>query len=69
MTIPTCDASVQTEDIIVQPKIRLHCKCTKSVKSTCAQVLTVCGGMSEMTHVTVQTTCKALYKHEYFFNM
>ena len=40
MTIPTCNASLQTEDIIVQPKIRLHCKCTESIKSTCAQVST-----------------------------
>ena len=42
MTIPTCDASVQTEHIIGQPKIRLHLKCTESIKSTCAQVSTAC---------------------------
>ena len=48
MTIRTCDASVQTEDIIVQPKIRLHRKCTESIKSACAQVSTACGLLLQM---------------------
>ena len=69
MTIPTCDASVQTEGIIVQPKIRLHRKCTESIKSTCNQVSTACGLSVEMACTAVQTTCKALYKHEYFLNI
>ena len=68
MTIPTCDASVQTENI-VQPKLRLHCNCTESIKSTCAQVSTACGLSAEMACRAVQTTCKALYKHEYFLNI
>ena len=63
MTIPTCDASVQTEDIIVQPKIRLHRKYIESIKSTCNQVSTACGLSVEMARIAVQTTCKALYKH------
>ena len=42
MTIPTCDASTQTEDVIALPKIRFHCTCTKSIKSACAQVSTAC---------------------------
>ena len=65
MTIPTCDASVQTEDIIVQSKIRLHRKCTKSIKSIFNQVSTACGLPVEMARIAVQTICKALYKHEY----
>ena len=69
MTRPTCDACVQTEDIIVQPKIRLHCKCTESIKLTCAQVSTACGLSVETAHIAVQTTCKTLYKHEYFLNI
>ena len=69
MMIPTCNASVQTEDIIVQPKIRLHHKCTESIKSTCAQVSTACGLSVEMACIAVQSTCKALYKHEYFLNI
>ena len=59
MTISTCDASVQTEDIIVQPKIRLHHKCTESIKSTCGQVSTACGLSVDMACIVVQTTCKA----------
>ena len=60
ITIPTCNASLQTEDIIVQPKIRLHCKCTESIKLTCAQVSTACGLSVETAHIAVQTTCKTL---------
>ena len=69
MTRPTCDACVQTEDIIVQPKIRLRCKCTESIKLTCAQVSTACGLSVETAHIAVQTMCKTLYKHEYFLNI
>ena len=69
MTIPTCDASFQTEGIIVQPKIRLHRKCTESIKSTCNQVSTACGLSVEMACLAVQTSRKALYKHEYFLNI
>ena len=69
MTIPICDASIQTEDIIVQRKIRLYRKYTESVKSTCNQVSTACGLSVEITHIAVQTTCKAPHKHEYFLNI
>ena len=69
MTIPTCDACVQTEDIMAQPKIRLHRKCAKSVKLTCTQVSTACGLSVETAHIAVQTMCKTLYKHEYFLNI
>ena len=69
MTIPKCDASVQIEDIIIQSNIGLHHKCTESIQSTCAQVYTACGLSAEMTCIAVQTTCKALYKHEYFLNI
>ena len=31
MTIPTCDASVQIEDILGQSNIRLHCKSSQLV--------------------------------------
>ena len=68
MTIPMCDAYVQTEDIIVQPKVRLHRKCAESIKLTCAQVST--SGLSvETAHIADQTTCETLYKHEYFLNI
>ena len=33
------------------------------------QVSTACGLSVEMARITVQTTCKALYKHEYFLNV
>ena len=33
------------------------------------QVSTACGLSVEMARIAVQTTCKALYKHEYFLNV
>ena len=69
MIIPSCDASVQTEDIIVPPKTRIHHKCTEPTKSTCVQVSTAFGLSVEIAFTAIQSTCKALYKHEYFLNI
>ena len=39
------------------------------MKSTCAQVSAMWGWPVEMAHIAVQTTCKVLYRHEYFLNI
>ena len=69
MIIPSYDASVQTEDIIVPPKIRSHHKCTEPTKSTCVQVSTAFGLSVEIAFIAIQSKCKTLYELEYFLNI
>jgi len=49
-------------------KIRINRKCTEAIKSTCAQVSTACGLSVEMSRIAVQTTCLALYHHNFYLN-
>ena len=69
ITISTKDASVQTEMSLEKTKLRINRKSTETIKSTCAQVSTACGLSVEMAPISVQTTCKALYQHEYYLNV
>ena len=66
-TVSKQDRHVQTDPVnIERPEIRKVRNFTEEIKATCANVSTKCGISVEKARVAVQTTCKTLYKHNYY---
>ena len=67
VTTPTIKISTQTDEVkINEPKIPTNRNCTNETKSAYAKVSSACGISVEMARIAIKTTCKALYKHEFF---
>ena len=63
----TIKISTQTDEVkINKPKIPTNRNCTNETKSAYAKVSSACGISVEMARIAIKTTCKALYKQEFF---
>ena len=51
-----------------RPKIRKVCDCTNAVKTACVNLSVECNMSAEISRVDVQTVCKNLYVHNYFWS-
>ena len=62
------DVATQTDPAIPdRPKLRINKRvATDEIKSTCAQISSVCGVSVETSRKAVQITCSGLYKHSFY---
>ena len=64
------DTAIQTDDVQVdRPKLRIKKRAsTSQIKSTCAQLSSVCGISVETSRKTVQIVGRCLYSHQFYLS-
>ena len=70
ITKQTCEVSAQTDPVIIsKPNLCIkECVCTEDIKTTCANLSSICGLSVENSRLATQTVCKYLYKHEFYLS-